>query len=97
MAILRAGGLEAALPEAGFFVFPRSPIPDERRFCRLLADRGVLCVPGSAFGAPGYFRASLTQPRARIEAAAERITDCAQSVREACFPERTTCSLATSA
>lgn len=97
VAILRAGGLEAALPEAGFFVFPRSPIPDERRFCRLLADRGVLCVPGSAFGAPGYFRASLTQPRARIEAAAERITDCAQSVREACFPERTTCSLATSA
>ncbi|MBI3932491.1 MAG: pyridoxal phosphate-dependent aminotransferase [Acidobacteria bacterium] len=82
VAILRAGGLDAALPEAGFFVFPRSPIADERRFCRLLADRGVLCVPGTAFGAPGYFRASLTQPLARIEAAAERITGCAQFVGE---------------
>lgn len=83
VAILRAGGLEAALPEAGFFVFPRSPIADEQRFCQLLAECGVLCVPGTAFGAPGYFRASLTQPLARIEAAAERITGCAQLVREA--------------
>jgi aspartate aminotransferase len=84
VAILRAGGLDAALPEGGFFVFPRSPIADERRFCQLLADCGVLCVPGTAFGAPGYFRASLTQPLARIEAAAERITGCAQFVRQAC-------------
>jgi aspartate aminotransferase len=83
VAILRAGGLDAALPEAGFFVFPRSPMADDRRFCQLLADRGVLCVPGIAFGAPGYFRASLTQPRARVEAAAERIAGCAQLVREA--------------
>jgi aspartate aminotransferase len=82
VALLRAGGLEAALPEAGFFVFPRSPIGDDRRFCRLLADRGVLCVPGTAFGAPGYFRASLTQPMGRVKAAAFRITACAQLVRK---------------
>jgi aspartate aminotransferase len=83
VAILRAGGLEAALPGGGFFVFPRSPIADDRLFCQLLAERGVLCVPGTAFGAPGYFRASLTQALARIEAAAERITGCARSVHEA--------------
>jgi aspartate aminotransferase len=83
VAILRAGGLDAALPDGGFFVFPRSPVADERRFCQLLADRGVLCVPGTAFGAPGYFRASLTQPLARVEAAAERIAGCAQLVRKA--------------
>jgi aspartate aminotransferase len=80
VAILRAGGLEAAFPDAGFFVFPRSPIADERRFCRMLGDLGVLCVPGTAFGAPGYFRASLTQPMARIEDAAGRITRCAELV-----------------
>jgi aspartate aminotransferase len=83
VAILRAGGLDTPLPEAGFFVFPRSPLADERRFCQLLADCGVLCVPGTAFGAPGYFRVSLTQPMARVEAAAERITACAQLVRGA--------------
>jgi aspartate aminotransferase len=86
VAILRAGGLDAALPEGGFFVFPRSPIADDRRFCQLLAERGVLCVPGTAFGAPGYFRASLTQPLARVEASAARITGCAQFVREARQP-----------
>jgi aspartate aminotransferase len=81
--ILRAGGLDATLPDGGFFVFPRSAIADDRTFCRLLAERGVLCVPGTAFGVPGYFRASLTQPLARIEAAAVRITRCAQSLRRA--------------
>ena len=83
VAILRAGGLDASPPEAGFFVFPRSPMADDRQFCRLLADRGVLCVPGTAFGAPGYFRVSLTQPLARIEAAAARITECARVARAA--------------
>ncbi len=88
VAILSAGNLNAALPDGGFFVFPRSPIADDRRFCRLLAERGVLCVPGTAFGAPGYFRASLTQPLARVEVAAGRIVDCAQRVREARPNER---------
>jgi len=81
--ILTAGGVDVVHPEAGFLAFPRSPIADDRRFCRLLAGRGVLCVPGSAFGAPGYFRASLTQPLGRIEEAAARITRCAQRVFEA--------------
>jgi aspartate aminotransferase len=77
VAILRGVGFDVTSPEAGFLVFPRSPIADDRWFCRLLADRGVLCVPGAAFGAPGYFRASLTQSMPRIEAAALRIADCA--------------------
>jgi aspartate aminotransferase len=80
--ILRADGFEATLPDGGFFVFPRSPIADDRTFCRLLAERGVLCVPGAAFGASGYFRASLTQPLARIEAAALRITGCLHALPE---------------
>jgi aspartate aminotransferase len=78
VATVTTGGLDVVQPEAGFFVFPRSPIPDERAFCRLLASRGVLCVPGSTFGAPGYFRASLTQSLARVEEAACRITRCAR-------------------
>jgi len=77
VAILRGGGLDAAVPDGGFFVFPRSPIADDVSFCQMLAECGVLVVPGSAFGAPGYFRASLTQPIARIEAAADRIARCA--------------------
>jgi len=82
VSLLCAGGLDAELPDGGFFVFPRSPIADDRRFCRILAESGVLCVPGSTFGAPGYFRAALTHALPRIEAAAARITRCAQSGRD---------------
>ena len=77
VAVLEADGLSASVPNGGFFVFPRAPIDDDRRFCRMLADSGVLTVPGSAFGAPGFFRCSLTQPLARVEAAARRIAACA--------------------
>jgi aspartate aminotransferase len=83
VATLEAGGVDVVHPEAGFFAFPRSPIADEQWFCRLLARRGVLCVPGSAFGAPGYFRTSLTQPLARVQEAALRITRCARRALEA--------------
>ena len=88
VAILRAAALDAAMPDGGFFVFPRSPIADDQCFCRLLAEDGVLCVPGEAFGAPGYFRASLTSPLARVEAAAHRIAYRAQLVREARSKQR---------
>jgi len=88
LAILRAAGVDGVLPDAGFFVFPRSPIADDETFCRLLAERGVRCVPGTAFGAPGYFRAALTSPLARIEAAAGRITERAHFARDARENER---------
>ena len=83
VATLNAHGVDVVHPDAGFFAFPRSPIADERWFCQLLAKHGVLCVPGSAFGAPGYFRASLTQPVARVEEAALRIARWARLAVEA--------------
>ncbi|WP_186646812.1 pyridoxal phosphate-dependent aminotransferase [Fluviispira vulneris] len=73
--ILSEAGIKTIQPAAGFFVFPKSPIPDDRAFCETLVTKGVLCVPGSGFGCPGYFRASLTQDIKRIEEAAKRISD----------------------
>jgi len=55
---LAGAGYEFLTPKGGFYVFPRSPIPDDVAFCRRLAKRRVLCVPGRGFGAPGYFRAA---------------------------------------
>lgn len=78
--VLRGGGVEIRPPQGTFYAFPRAPMEDEA-FCQRLADRGVLCVPGRAFGAPGYFRASLTQPLERIVIAAERIVSCAAELR----------------
>ncbi len=76
---LTKNGFNVVKPQAGFFVFPQSPIQDDRLFCDRLVSHGVLCVPGSGFGSPGYFRASLTQDISLIEEAARRIVDCARA------------------
>lgn len=60
-------GYEFIQPEGTFYLFPKSPLPDDVAFIRLLLEEGVLAVPGSGFGRPGYFRLSLTVPESVIE------------------------------
>jgi aspartate aminotransferase len=60
---LRRIGYECVKPQGAFYVFPRTPIPDDVAFVRMLADEGVLTVPGSGFGMPGHIRISLTVER----------------------------------
>ena len=47
-------------PEGTFYLFPRSPIPDDVAFARLLADQKILVMPGAMFETPGFFRICLT-------------------------------------
>src|SRR6056297_1206064 len=49
-------GFEVVKPGGGFYLFPRSPLADELKFIRLAQKHRILLVPGSGFGAPGYFR-----------------------------------------
>ena len=51
-------GYECVEPQGAFYIFPKSPIPDDTEFVRLLQSKLVLTVPGIGFGTPGYFRAS---------------------------------------
>ena len=51
-------GYECLLPDGGFYLFPKSPVPDDVAFVDMLKEHLVLVVPGSGFGAPGYFRVS---------------------------------------
>ena len=53
-------GYQCVKPQGAFYVFPRTPIEDDVAFVRLLAEEGVLTVPGSGFGMPGHIRISLT-------------------------------------
>jgi aspartate aminotransferase len=59
-------GYECVKPRGAFYVFPRTPIADDVEFVRLLAEEGVLTVPGSGFGMPGYIRISLTVERETV-------------------------------
>jgi aspartate aminotransferase len=60
-------GYQLRRPEGTFYLFPRSPLADDIAFIRLLADEGVLGVPGTGFRRPGYFRLSFTVPLDTIE------------------------------
>ncbi len=59
-------GYEVRKPQGAFYVFLKTPIPDDLAFSRLLQDEGVLAVPGRGFGRGGYVRLSLTVPRDTI-------------------------------
>ena len=64
---LKAIGYEVTRPEGSFYIFLKTPIPDDIAFTRRLAEEGVLAVPGAGFGRSGYIRLSLTIPLERIE------------------------------
>jgi aspartate aminotransferase len=53
---LTEAGYDFVPPRGAFYLFPKSPLPDDVAFARLLQQRNILVVPGSGFGAPGYFR-----------------------------------------
>ena len=63
---LESIGYEVQRPEGAFFVFLKTPIPDDIAFTKLLAAEGVLAVPGTGFGRSGCIRLSLTIPMEKI-------------------------------
>jgi aspartate aminotransferase len=63
---LEAAGYDAPRPQGSYYVFPRTPIPDDIEFISMLQEEGILAVPGTGFGRPGYMRLSLTIPRADL-------------------------------
>jgi aspartate aminotransferase len=53
---LRDCGYDLVRPPGAFYLFPRSPVPDDVSFVRALQEELILTVPGSGFGGPGHFR-----------------------------------------
>jgi aspartate aminotransferase len=49
-------GYELTRPPGAFYLFPKTPIPDDVAFVRALQEELILVVPGSGFGGPGHFR-----------------------------------------
>ena len=69
LAALREQGYDVHTPEGTFYLLPKSPLADDAAFAELLADRGVLVLPGTFFELPGYFRICLTATDAMIDRA----------------------------
>jgi aspartate aminotransferase len=66
---LLAMGYSCVRPQGAFYLFPRSPIPDDLAFCRAAQEERLLIVPGSAFHGPGHFRIALCVEEAVIDRA----------------------------
>jgi aspartate aminotransferase len=51
---LRELGYETTFPEGTFYVMAKSPIDDDVAFAELLAEEGVLVLPGQIVEVPGW-------------------------------------------
>jgi aspartate aminotransferase len=66
---LRSMSYETTNPEGTFYILVRSPDPDDAAFARRLGEMGVLVLPGSVAGLPGWFRLSVTASDEMVERA----------------------------
>jgi aspartate aminotransferase len=64
---LAEAGYDVVQPRGAFYLFPKCPVADDVAFVRLLQQKNILVVPGSGFGAPGYFRIAYCVPERTIE------------------------------
>ena len=55
-------GYSFTRPAGAFYLFPQAPVKDDVAFVQALQEELILAVPGSGFGAPGYFRLSYCIP-----------------------------------
>jgi aspartate aminotransferase len=78
---LRDAGYEFTLPEGAFYLFPKSPIPDDQLFTEILKEERILVSPGRAFGTPGYFRISYAVSETTIVDSREGFRRAIQRVR----------------
>ncbi|MBU2228295.1 MAG: pyridoxal phosphate-dependent aminotransferase [Proteobacteria bacterium] len=68
---LASVGYRVSRPEGAFYLFPRTPIPDDVVFAAALQRRRILTVPGSGFYGPGHIRIAYCVDDATIMGAIE--------------------------
>ncbi len=67
VAELGQAGYDLRSPEGTFYLWVRSPEPDDVAFTERIAQEGVLVLPGTTCASPGHFRISLTGTAEMIE------------------------------
>lgn len=69
--LLEDAGMNFTHPKGAFYIFPRTPMKDDVKFCALLQKHKILAVPGTGFGAPGHIRLAFCVPDDVISRSAE--------------------------
>lgn len=60
-------GYECIKPQGTFYLFLKSPIEDEKEFCKIAKEYNILVVPGSSFAKPGYVRIAFCTKTTTVE------------------------------
>ncbi len=81
-AALTEYGYECEKPEGAFYLFPRSPIPDDIEFVSKLQEKLILTVPGTGFGGPGYFRIAYCVSDGTIEGSLKGFKEAINEVKK---------------
>lgn len=64
-------GFECVKPQGAFYLFVKSPIQDEKEFCKIAKKYNLLFVPCSSFACPGYVRIAYCVSYSMIEKSEE--------------------------
>lgn len=54
--IVTNSGFECVKPQGAFYLFVKTPIKDDKEFCKIAKKYNLLFVPASSFAYPGYVR-----------------------------------------
>ncbi|MBI4667113.1 MAG: pyridoxal phosphate-dependent aminotransferase [Nitrospinae bacterium] len=84
---LAAAGYGITPPMGGFYIFAKSPVPDDVEFVNILKSMNTLVVPGSGFGAPGYFRIAFCCAPETCRGALPAFAEAIRQAREGSAPD----------
>ncbi len=65
-------GFHCINPQGGFYLFVKSPVEQEEKFCQMAKKHHILLVPGSAFACPGYVRLAYCVSNDKVKRSLEK-------------------------
>lgn len=74
-------GFECIKPQGAFYLFVKSPIKDDKLFCKRAKKFNILMVPGSSFACPGYVRIAYCVSKETIENSLQAFKKLAESLK----------------
>ncbi|WP_092470755.1 pyridoxal phosphate-dependent aminotransferase [Desulfotruncus arcticus] len=74
-------GFDVVKPAGTFYLFPRSPMPDDIEFIKFALKYNIVVVPGIDFDMPGYFRLSFSVSLDTVMNSLPAFTKLAQDLR----------------
>ena len=74
-------GFECIKPQGAFYLFVKSPLEDDKEFCKIAKEYNLLFVPGSSFACPGYVRIAYCVSTQMIEKSLEAFKKLAERIK----------------